>query len=111
MKLTQHGCIRVQQRLGKKGYKAREAINRAFFNGTHRESLVGPLRKWVDRKYFQHNQIGHHFVYGGYLYVFNDDRELITTYAVPVKILQNPKNKKFKLRQIGEKKVSEAALL
>jgi hypothetical protein len=111
MKLTQHGCIRVRERLGIEGCKAREVINRAFLNGTPRKSLVGRLRKWVDVRYFNHKQIGHHFVYGGYIYVFNDDRELITTYEVPVKILQNPMNKKFKLRQIRQKKVSEAALL
>jgi hypothetical protein len=107
MKLTRHGAERMGQRLGKRGDKAREIINRAFFNGKPRESLVGPLRKWVDRKFFQHNQVGQHFVHGGFLYVFNDERKLITTYAIPEKVLQDPKNKKFKKKQ---KKVSEALL-
>lgn len=103
-----HGRERVGQRLGKRGDKAREIINRAFLNGTPRESLVGQLRKWVDKKYFQHNQIGQHFVHGGFLYVFNDERKLITTYAIPVKVLQDRKNKKFNKKQ---KKVSEALLV
>ena len=108
MTLTRHGSIRILQRHGKKGDKARELANRAFLNGKRRESLIGPLRKWVDKKYFKHHQIGIHIVHGGYLYVFNNERKLITTYPIPAKVLQDPKNKRAKKKQ---KKVSEVLLM
>jgi hypothetical protein len=97
--LTRHGSIRISQRHGKKGYKARELANRAFLNGKRRESLIGPLRKWVDRKYFKYHQAAIHIVHGGYLYIFGDNRELITTYRVPEKVLKTKKKVKIIVRQ------------
>jgi len=97
------------QRHGKKGRKARELANRAFLKGKPRESLTGALRKWVDNKFFEHNQTGLHFVYGGFHYVFSDERKLITTYKIPERVLSRDKNKELK-KVIKNGRLSEAFL-
>ena len=116
MSLTHHSQGRMKQRVGKKkGYKARETANQAFLKGTPREKLTGNLRRWVDRKYFRHNRTHTCFIFEGFLYVFNDKRELKTVIPAPQRFLRELKIG-GKLPQIKsgfqkQRKVSEAYFL
>lgn len=89
MSLTHHSQGRMKQRVGKKkGYKARETVNRAFLDGTPREKMRGDLRQWVDRKYFNHNRTHICLIFEGFLYVFDSKRELKTVIPAPNRFLR-----------------------
>jgi len=98
----------MKQRVGKKGYKAREKSNQAFLGGTPREELTGLLRKWVDRKYFKHSLKNRCFVYEGFLYIFDVNGEQKTVFPVPYRVLNNGKLKK---RAKQRKNMWEASFL
>ncbi len=92
MTMTNHGLIRVKERagVGKSTRKAQRLIENAFERGYKREETKGELRKYLDEKYLAYEYGNNMRLYGGQLYVFEDDR-LITMYALPGSIQKDIK--------------------
>lgn len=84
MNMTNHGMIRLKERagVGKSYRKTMRLTVNAFERGYDRERTKGELRKFLDEKYLGYECGNNMRVYGGQLYIFEDDR-LITMYALP----------------------------
>lgn len=84
MTMTNHGLVRVKERagVGKSNRKTLRLIENAFERGYKREDTKGTLRKYLDEKYVAYEYGNNMRLYGGKLYIFEDDR-LITMYALP----------------------------
>jgi hypothetical protein len=86
IELSEHGAMRMAQRLGKRKDRGRNKAKMAFLDGVPREKLFGELRDWVDQKFFKHERTRVCKVYRGVLYVFSDKNVLITCIPVPQKM-------------------------
>ena len=84
MTMTDHGLLRIKERagIGKSQKKAARLIENAFRRGYKIEETKGLLRIFLNEKYFTYEAGNNLRLYGGKLYVFEDDR-LITVYAIP----------------------------
>ena len=97
MTITNHGLIRVKERagIGKSTRKTQRLIENAYRRGYRREDIKGELRKYLDEKYQAYEYGNNMRLYGGQLYIFEDDR-LITMYSLPGSIQKNIKTLKSK---------------
>ncbi len=92
MIMTNHGLVRIKERagVGKSYRKTVRLMENAYERGYRREDTKGLLRKFLDEKYLGYESGNNMRIYGGQLYIFEEDR-LITVYALPGSIQKDIK--------------------
>lgn len=98
MTLTEHGVKRTKERVGIKGEKTAEYIQRAFWKGKTPEDFDKRTKKFLENTLCKSrgNNIR---VYGNDIFIFADDT-LITTFPMPSDVV---KNRVKRVRFYGER--------
>ena len=87
MTLSYHGLSRMKERsgFGKSATKITRIANKALEKGLSHKETKGSLRKYLDERYVAYGTGNNMKIYGGNLYIFEDDT-LITMFALPGKL-------------------------
>lgn len=93
--LTQHGYDRLKERRGAKGTSASDIVKKAFEKGKHIEQFNKEMQKYLTNvlKASKGDTLR---VFGNDVYLFGNEL-LITTFAIPQKLIQKTNRPKFRV--------------
>lgn len=99
IKLSTHACKRARERYQWSSDTLERIAKKAFESGLKRNNAKGILKKYLDSKYKNHIDKKSFYIYGETIYVFSDEKKLITVLPLPLayralaKVLQQKQQK------------------
>ena len=89
--LTKHGEMRMTKRNGLPKKSTGRICSRVLELGIRRMDTKGRLRKYLDRKWHDYGETAEYIIYGQNVYVFSEDKKLITMFPVPSNLVKDCK--------------------
>lgn len=83
LQLSMHACKRARQRFQWNTNTLERMAQRALISGLKRDNTKGNLKKYLDEKYEKYPDKKHFYLYGKTVYLFSDEKKLITMWQLP----------------------------
>ena len=84
LQLSLHACKRARQRLQWNTNTLERMAQRALSSGLKRNNTKGSLKKYLDEKYEKYPDKKLFYLYGETVYLFSDEKKLITMWQLPL---------------------------